>query len=99
MLAYATQQARQSPMLNPSTQEDRNARLLYLNTAMVGVATGGIAAFLPVFLARLGASTAFGLPDALLDDQRALSRHKTGATDVACATRPPRKPCISAAPN
>jgi MFS family permease len=58
MLAYAAQQARQSPMLHPSTQEDRNARLLYLNTAMIGVATGGIAAFLPVFLARLGASTA-----------------------------------------
>ncbi len=58
MLGYVAQQVQQSSVVNPSTQEDRNARLLYLNTAMVGVATGGIAAFLPVFLARLGASPA-----------------------------------------
>jgi MFS family permease len=43
-------------VLNPRDQEDRNARLLYLNTALVGVETGGIMAFLAVFLARLGAT-------------------------------------------
>ncbi|MHB9034502.1 MAG: MFS transporter [Anaerolineae bacterium] len=44
-------------LLHPRDQEERNMRLLYLNTAMVGVAAGGIMAFLPVFLARLGASS------------------------------------------
>lgn len=44
------------PLLNPRDQEDRNARLLYLNTALVGVEAGGIMAFLAVFLARLGAT-------------------------------------------
>ncbi|MCE5259556.1 MAG: MFS transporter [Chloroflexi bacterium] len=45
-------------LLHPQNQEERNMRLLYLNTAMVGVASGGIVAFLPVFLARLGANSA-----------------------------------------
>jgi MFS family permease len=44
-------------MLHPRDQEERNIRLLYSNTAMVGVAAGGILAFLPVFLARLGANS------------------------------------------
>lgn len=44
-------------MMQPRDQEERNIRLLYLNTAMVGVAAGGIMAFLPVFLARLGANS------------------------------------------
>ncbi|MHB1354497.1 MAG: MFS transporter [Anaerolineae bacterium] len=44
-------------MMHPRDQEERNIRLLYLNTAMVGVAAGGIMAFLPVFLARLGANS------------------------------------------
>ena len=47
---------RASRLLHPQTQEDRNARLLYLNTAMLGVPFGGIVAFMPVFMARLGAS-------------------------------------------
>jgi len=42
--------------LRPQNQEERNMQLLYFNTTMVGVASGGIVAFLPVFLARLGAS-------------------------------------------
>jgi len=54
--AYAVDRVRRSLLLSPQTQEDRNVRALYLNTAMVGVATGGIASFLPVYLARLGAS-------------------------------------------
>lgn len=54
---YLVQRARQSAFISPHTQEDRNVRALYLNTAMVGVATGGIGSFLPVFLARLGASS------------------------------------------
>jgi len=48
--------AANSSLLKPRDQEDRNARLLYLNTALVGVEAGGIMAFLPVFLARLGAT-------------------------------------------
>lgn len=44
-------------MMHPRDQEERNIRLLYLNTSMVGVAAGGIMAFLPVFLARLGANS------------------------------------------
>ncbi len=46
-----------SSFVRPRTQEDRNAQMLYLNTAMMGVAFGGITSFLPVFLARLGASS------------------------------------------
>ena len=46
-----------SPLLSPRTQEEHNARALYLSTALMGVPSGGIAAFLPVFLARLGASS------------------------------------------
>jgi MFS family permease len=49
--------AANTAMLNPRDREDRNARLLYLNTALVGVESGGILAFLAVFLARLGASS------------------------------------------
>jgi len=48
--------AENTSVLNPRDQEDRNARLLYLNTALVGAETGGIMAFLAVFLARLGAT-------------------------------------------
>ena len=47
-----------SRILHPQTREDRNEVLFYLNTGMFGFATGGIMAFLPVFLARLGASSA-----------------------------------------
>jgi MFS family permease len=46
---------RHSTLLHPQDQDDRNTRLLYLNTAMVGVASGGIMAFLSIFMARLGA--------------------------------------------
>jgi MFS family permease len=46
-----------SVLLMPRNQEERNARLLLCNTAMLGVPMGGIAAFMPVFLARLGASS------------------------------------------
>lgn len=46
-----------SRILHPKTREDRNEVLFYLNTGMFGFATGGIMAFLPVFLARLGASS------------------------------------------
>ena len=52
----------QSILLQPRTQEDHNARQLYLNTAAIGVAVGGIMSFLPVYMARLGAdSTVMGL--------------------------------------
>jgi len=46
-----------SRILHPKTREDRNEVLFYLNTGVFGFATGGIMAFLPVFLARLGASS------------------------------------------
>ncbi|MGI5917178.1 MAG: MFS transporter [Anaerolineae bacterium] len=46
-----------SRLVRPRTQEDRNERLLYISTALVGVPIGGIMAFLPVFMARLGASS------------------------------------------
>lgn len=49
--------AASTPILNPRDEQDRNARLLYLNTALVGVEAGGIMAFLAVFLARLGATS------------------------------------------
>lgn len=48
---------RRSALVAPRTQEERNTRMLYLNTAMIGIAAGGIASFLPVFLARLGADS------------------------------------------
>ena len=48
---------RQNVLVHPRTQEERNARLLLLNTSMIGVSSGGIVAFMPVFLARLGASS------------------------------------------
>jgi len=48
---------RHSRVLHPQTREDRNELYFYLNTGMFGFATGGIMAFLPVFLARLGASS------------------------------------------
>lgn len=57
MVGYAHRRVASLPVVHPATEEDRNVRLLYINTAMVGVATGGIASFLPVFLARLGASS------------------------------------------
>ena len=41
----------------PATQEDRNIRLLYLDTATGGLVAGGVYTFLPVFLVRLGASS------------------------------------------
>lgn len=44
-------------LLHPASQEERNMGLMFLNTAMVGVAAGGIMAFMPVFIARLGASS------------------------------------------
>ena len=47
---------RDSPLVHPRTVDERNARLLYLSTALIGVPFGGIVSFLPVFLARLGAS-------------------------------------------
>ncbi|HHX63302.1 MAG TPA: MFS transporter, partial [Chloroflexi bacterium] len=46
-----------SRLVRPRTQEDRNERLLYISTALVGVPIGGIMAFLPVFMARFGASS------------------------------------------
>src|SRR4030042_2795626 len=51
-------QLKDSWVFHPQTQGDRNARLLYLNTASVGFAMGGIMAFLSIFLVRLGASPA-----------------------------------------
>ena len=39
------------------TPEDRNIRLLYLDTASGGVVSAGVYTFLPVFLVRLGASS------------------------------------------
>ena len=40
----------------PATREDRNIRYLMAQTALIGVVNGGIVTFLPIFLARLGAS-------------------------------------------
>jgi len=57
MVRYAYGRVAGLPVVRPTTQEDRNVRLLYVSTAMLGVATGGIVSFLPVFLARLGASS------------------------------------------
>ncbi|NLX42378.1 MAG: MFS transporter [Chloroflexi bacterium] len=45
-----------SQLLYPTTREDRNVRRLILHTALFGVVIGGIISFLPVLLARLGAS-------------------------------------------
>lgn len=53
----AIQQISESPLVRPRTLEERNARFLLLNTSMIGISSGGIVAFLPVFLARLGASS------------------------------------------
>ncbi|NLT73095.1 MAG: MFS transporter [Chloroflexi bacterium] len=44
------------PMIRPQTREDRNIRRLLLHTALFGVVQGGIITFLPVLLARMGAS-------------------------------------------
>jgi MFS family permease len=43
-------------LLPTTTLEDRNIRFLVLQTACAGVVNGGISTFLPVMLARLGAS-------------------------------------------
>jgi len=43
-------------LLPTTTVEDRNIRFLVLQTACAGVVSGGIATFLPVMLARMGAS-------------------------------------------
>ncbi len=56
-LRRTLQQISHSPLVHPRTQEERNARLLLLNTSAIGVSSGGIVAFMPVFLARLGASS------------------------------------------
>lgn len=56
-LRIAASHLKASPLLHPQTLEDRNARLLYLNTASIGVPAAGIGAFMAVFLARLGASS------------------------------------------
>ena len=53
---HLARSARVSPLLNPRTVEQRNTLLLYLSTALIGVPFGGIISFLPVFLARLGAT-------------------------------------------
>ena len=44
-------------LIQPRTTEDRNERLLYLSTGVMGIPFSGIIAFLPVFMARLGASS------------------------------------------
>jgi len=54
---YLARKVKTSRIVAPRTEEDRNMRWLYLNTALVGVPSGGIVAFLPVFLARLGVSS------------------------------------------
>ncbi|MGM0400257.1 MAG: MFS transporter, partial [Chloroflexota bacterium] len=54
---YAIRRLLNSPLIKPRSRHERNARLLYLNTAMIGVPSGGIMAFLPIFMARLGASS------------------------------------------
>ena len=43
-------------LLPATTLEDRNIRYLVLQTACAGVVSGGITTFLPVMLARMGAS-------------------------------------------
>jgi MFS family permease len=56
LMQRAIQQIHRSPLVHPHTREEHNARLLLLNTSMIGISSGGIVAFMPVFLARLGAS-------------------------------------------
>ena len=56
ILQIHARRLRESPLVRPRTRDERNARLLYISTALVGVPLGGIVSFLPVFLARLGAS-------------------------------------------
>jgi MFS family permease len=43
-------------LLRPTAREDRNVRRLMVHTALFGVVNGGVLSFLPVLLARLGAS-------------------------------------------
>jgi len=54
MLSYASRALRR--LRAPTTREDRNIRWLLLLTGLVGVVTGGIVTYVPIFLARLGAS-------------------------------------------
>src|SRR5215210_5478805 len=54
----------------PASVEDRNVRNLIAQTAFAGVIQGGITAFLPVMLARMGAS---GLTVSLLSSSLALT--------------------------
>src|SRR5919202_1610915 len=54
----------------PATVEDRNVRNLIAQTAFAGVIQGGITAFLPVMLARMGASA---LTVSLLNSSLALT--------------------------
>jgi MFS family permease len=54
----------------PATVEDRNVRNLVAQTAFAGVIQGGITAFLPVMLARMGASA---LTVSLLNSSLALT--------------------------
>lgn len=54
--AVLARRLKASPVVSPRTQEERNERALYLSTALMGVPSGGIAAFFSVFLARLGAA-------------------------------------------
>jgi MFS family permease len=56
-IRVAWQRVRQSSLVQPRDQEDRNARQLYLNTAAIGVAVGGIMSFISVYMARLGADS------------------------------------------
>jgi MFS family permease len=44
-------------IVRPMTREDRNVRRLMAFTALFGVVNGGVMTFLPVLLARLGATT------------------------------------------
>ena len=50
--------ARLRAMWAAPTPADRNVRWLYASTAMAGIEMAGIMAYLPVYLARLGGSTA-----------------------------------------
>lgn len=44
-------------LIQPRAREERNVRRLLIFTALFGVVNGGVITFLPVLLARLGAST------------------------------------------
>lgn len=57
-LVRLRRRARHALLGGPPSEEDHNIRNWYISTALVGITDGGLWTFLPVYLARLGASPA-----------------------------------------